>query len=230
MLEAMVKKVLRDFTLDVKICAGPGEIVVIMGENGAGKSTILNLISGLVIPDTGSIRLNGTHVFDAGTGIEVPVEDRRIGYVFQSSAVFPHLTVYENIAFGLRAMHLKDELLAKRASHWIKKMDLVNISAIRAGNLSGGQRQRVALARALATSPALLMLDEPFAALDRESTVSVKNAICRCVAELQIPCLAVTHRITDAHDVGDRICVISKGRNVWEGKPDDMPSSGRPMT
>jgi len=224
MLEATVKKVLRDFTLDVKIRAGRGEIVVIMGENGAGKSTTLNLISGLVTPDTGSIRLNGTHVFDAGTGIEVPVEDRRIGYVFQNSAVFPHLTVYENIAFGLRAMHLNHETMVERAGHWIKKMDLVNISAIRAGSLSGGQRQRVALARALAISPALLMLDEPFAALDVQSTVSVKDAICRCVAELEIPCLAVTHRIVDACDVGDRICVLSQGKNVWEGKPGDMPA------
>jgi ABC-type sulfate/molybdate transport systems ATPase subunit len=108
----------------------------------------------------------------------------------------------------------------------MKKMDLIDISSIRAGSLSGGQRQRVALARALAGSPSLLMLDEPFISLDAQSTVSVKNAICRYVAELQIPCLMVTHRMDDAHQIGDRICILSKGRNVWEGKPVDAPLSG----
>jgi len=219
MLDATVKKTLRDFTLEVQIRAGAGEIVIIMGENGAGKSTMLNLISGLVTPDAGLIRLNGAYVFDTITGIKVPVEDRRIGYVFQNPAVFPHMTVYENIAYGLRAMHLKHETLADRVSYWIEEMDLISISSIKAGCLSGGQRQKVALARALATSPSLLMLDEPFISLDVQSTTSVKDAICSYVSELQIPCLLVTHRTEDAYDIGDRICILSQGRNVEERKP-----------
>ncbi len=90
----------------------------------------------------------------------------------------------------------------------------------------GGQKQRVVIARALAIRPALLMLDEPVAALDVQSTVSVKDAILRCVAALQIPCLAVTHRVADAHEMGDRICILSQGTNVWEGKPGDLPACG----
>ena len=226
MLEANLHKQLRDFSLDLNLRVNPGEILVLMGENGAGKSTVLNMLSGILIPDTGSIQLNGRDLYQSATGICVPVESRRIGYVLQNSAVFPHLSVSENVAYGMKARHFQKNLIPEHVGRWMELMDIQNLANVKAGNLSGGQKQRVALGRALATRPALLMLDEPFTALDVQSTESVKHALHRYVAESQIPCLVVTHRVADAHDVGDRICILSQGTNVWEGKSGDLPPSG----
>jgi molybdate transport system ATP-binding protein len=223
MLDATIHKKLRDFTLDLTIHARPGEVIVLMGENGAGKSTTLNSISGLVSPDAGSIRLDGTILYDVDTGVDVPVEDRRIGYVFQKSAVFPHLTVRDNIAFGLRARHKSAIFIEERVRHWLSAMNIKDLADVRAGNLSGGQKQRVALARALATDPALLMLDEPFTALDADSIRIVKELTREFVTEMAIPCLVVTHRITDSRDIGDRVCSISRGKMEWDGKLEDLP-------
>jgi molybdate transport system ATP-binding protein len=223
MLDARIQKKLRDFSLDVTIHARPGEIVVLMGENGAGKSTVLNSISGLVQPDSGSIRLNNTVLFDPGTRVEIPVEHRCIGYVFQNSVVFPHLSVRDNIAFGLRAMHHPTIVVKEHVGHWLRAMDIEDLAEVNAGNLSGGQKQRVALARALAPEPALLMLDEPFTALDAENIRLVKELIRTFVARMAIPCLIVTHRISDSRDIGDKMCVIGRGKKEWEGKPEDLP-------
>jgi ABC-type sulfate/molybdate transport systems ATPase subunit len=225
MLEARLHKNLRNFRLDLTISARPKEIVVLMGENGAGKSTALNCISGLVSPDAGTVRLDGSGLFDSGKGVDVPVEDRRIGYVFQHSAVFPHMTVRDNVAFGLRARHKPLEFVRERVGYWLKAMNIEDLAELKAGKVSGGQKQRVALARALATEPALLMLDEPFAALDADSIRLVKELTRTLVAEMEIPCIVVTHRVADCRDIGDRVCVISQGRTAWEGRPEDLPAS-----
>lgn len=224
MFDATIRKQLRDFALDLTIRAGPGEVVVLMGENGAGKSTALNIISGLVTPDAGSVRLNGKVLFDSGTKMEVPAEHRRIGYVFQNSAVFPHLSVKDNIAFGLRARHKPPVFIREHVRSWLNAMNIEGLADVRAGNLSGGQKQRVALARALATEPALLMLDEPFTALDAENIRLVKELTRTFVSEMNIPCLVVTHRVIDCKDVGDRVCVICQGKLEWEGKPEGLPA------
>jgi len=224
MLDAAIHKNLRDFSLDLTIHAVSGEVVVLMGENGAGKSSVLNIISGIVPPDTGSIRLGSTVLFNSGTNVDIPVENRRIGYVFQNSAVFPHLSVRDNIAFGLRARHKPAVFIKERVGHWLKTMHIEDLADVRAGNLSGGQKQRVALARALAIEPALLMLDEPFTALDAENIRLVKELTRTFVTEMAIPCLVVTHRVTDSRDVGDRVCVICQGKLEWEGKSEDLPA------
>jgi molybdate transport system ATP-binding protein len=224
MFDATIQKKLRDFSLDLTIRAGPGEVVVLMGENGAGKSTALNIISGLVCPDTGSIRLNGTVLFDPGTNMDVLAENRRIGYVFQNSAVFPHLSVRDNIEFGLCARHKPPGFIKERVGYWLKAMNIADLADVKAGNLSGGQKQRVALARALATEPELLMLDEPFTALDAENIRLVKELTRTFVNEMKIPCLVVTHRVIDCRDVGDKVCIVCQGKKEWEGKPDDLPA------
>jgi molybdate transport system ATP-binding protein len=224
MFEATIRKKLRDFSLDLTIRAGPGEVVVLMGENGAGKSTALNIISGLVCPDAGSIRLNGTVLFDSGTNVDVLAENRRIGYVFQNSAVFPHLSVRDNIAFGLCARHKPPAFINERVGHWLKAMNIEDLADVKAGNLSGGQKQRVALARALATEPDLLMLDEPFTALDAENIRLVKELTRTFVTEIKIPCLVVTHRVIDCRDIGDNVSIVCQGKSEWEGKPGDLPA------
>jgi molybdate transport system ATP-binding protein len=223
MFDATIRKKLRDFSLDLSIRAGPGEIVVLMGENGAGKSTALNIFSGLVPPDAGSIRLNNTVLFDSGSDVDVLAENRRIGYVFQNSTVFPHLTVRDNIAFGLRARHKPPSFIREHVGHWLGVMNIEDLADVKAGNLSGGQKQRVALARALATEPALLMLDEPFTALDAENIRLTKELTRKFITEMKIPCLIVTHRVIDCRHVGDRVCVISRGAQEWQGKPEDLP-------
>ncbi len=226
MLEADLHKQLRDFSLDLNLLVNPGEILIVMGENGAGKSTVLNSISGLLKPDTGSITLNKTPLFDSAHAINLPVEDRNIGYVLQNPAVFPHLTIRQNIAYGLKARHKPEDHIDSKIDHWLKVMDIEGLARVKAGNLSGGQKQKVALARALAIEPELLMLDEPFTALDTESRQSVQEAVRRCVSDLQIPCLVVTHRVADAYDIGDRVYLLNRGSNRWEGRPSEMPASG----
>ena len=226
LLEARIIKQLRDFTLDISLSVDNGRILALMGENGAGKSTTLNIIAGLLAPDTGMIRFNGSPVCDTSAGMDIPVEERRIGYVFQRSAVFPHMTARENIAFGLRAQHFDRKIIQQRVALWLETLDITDLADVRTARLSGGQKQRVALARALATEPALLMLDEPFAGLDTESVAAVKAAIRTCTSDLRIPCIIVTHRVADARDIGDRACLLHHGKVVWEGIPAETPATG----
>lgn len=225
MLEAELHKKLRDFPLDLKIRVKPGEILALMGENGAGKSTVLNLIAGLLFPETGSIRLNGIDLYNGDRGISVPAESRNIGYVLQNSAVFPHLTVTGNIAYGMKARHWQNDRIGGEIGRWMDRLDIRTLAAVKAGNLSGGQKQRVALARALAIAPDLLMLDEPFTALDAESVTSAKDLIRTFIADRKIPCIMVTHRKNDCREIADDICIISKGIIRWNGTPDTFPEA-----
>lgn len=223
MLDVAITKKLRDFTLDLAFEVRPGEILVLMGSNGSGKSTTLNIISGLLPTDSGCIRLNGNTLCEPARGTDTPVEDRRIGYVFQTAAVFPHLTTRENIAFGLRACRTNPLEIRKRVDELLGATHISDLALVKAKNLSGGQKQRVALARALAIRPTLLMLDEPFTALDTESTRDIKDLIRKFVTEMQIPCIIVTHRQTDSSDIGDRAIVLCAGKKEWEGVPREMP-------
>jgi molybdate transport system ATP-binding protein len=226
LLEAHLQKQLRDFPLNVHFKVKPGEILILMGENGSGKSTVLSSIAGLLSPDTGSISLEGTLLFNSENATDMPVEDRNIGYVLQNPAVFPHITVRENIAYGLKARHKPKDLVDTRVNHWLRVMDIEGVGGVKAGNLSGGQKQKVALARALAIEPGLLMLDEPLTALDTESRQSVQEAVRTCVSDLQIPCIVVMHSVADALGIGDRVYLLNRGVNRWEGRPSDMPGAG----
>src|SRR5712691_7047861 len=165
MLTADLDIHLNTFHLDVNFSAGKGKTTVLLGESGAGKSTVLRLLAGLLHPERGHISLEGFTYFDSERHLAIPPQERPIGYVFQDYVLFPHMTVFENVAFGLRAQRLGQRVIAQRVGKALEQAHLVGLDSRRPAQLSGGQQQRVAIARALALQPQLLLLDEPLSAL-----------------------------------------------------------------
>jgi ABC-type sulfate/molybdate transport systems ATPase subunit len=222
MLNVDAEKQLRDFTLDFSLSVRKGEITVLIGENGAGKSTVLNIISGLLLPDRGEITLGKRVLFSDAGRVNVPPEDRNIGHLFQSYALFPHLSVFENIAFGLRCRRLPKDETALRVREYLEEMEIESLSREPVGRLSGGQRQRVALARALVLRPELLLLDEPLAALDVKSQASMRKELKELIITAGIPAIIVTHQFQDALFFGDHVCMLEKGRIALQGTPEEL--------
>lgn len=213
---------LRDFALDVAFSVEQGETLVLIGENGAGKSTVLNLISGILAPDRGELILGERTLFSSEKGINISTERRNIGHLFQSYALFPHMTVAENVAFGLRCRKIsKPEIAASVAEH-LAAMRLAELADINVGRLSGGQRQRVALARALVLEPELLLLDEPLAAVDMRAKSAMRKELRVQIANAGIPCIVVTHTLQDVRELADRICLIEGGRIAADGAPEEV--------
>ena len=163
MIEIHVEKDLGNFSLNLSLSLQKG-LTVLFGPSGAGKTLTLHTIAGLVEPDSGMVRVNGVVYFDKKEGVNLPIHRRRVGYVFQEPSLFPHMNVFENIAYGISG--LSSEERTRRVKHMIGKMRLSGLEKNFPHQISGGQKQRVALARALVTSPLLLLLDEPFASLD----------------------------------------------------------------
>ncbi|HEX4324099.1 MAG TPA: ABC transporter ATP-binding protein [Gaiellaceae bacterium] len=201
---------LRTFQLELSLEVG--STVALVGPSGAGKSTVLNTIAGLVKPAAGSIRCDEETWFDAERGVFVRPEDRRVGLVFQDYALFPHLTVRQNVEYARR--HHADE--------YLDRFQIRHLQDARPGSLSGGERQRVALARALARDPAILLLDEPLAALDAHTKVDVRAELQQLLAGLEIPTLLVTHDFEDAAALADEVGVIVEGRLRQTGTPADL--------
>jgi molybdate transport system ATP-binding protein len=214
LLDISVSRQLRDFRLSLDLTVKPGEYLILTGDNGAGKSTLLNIVAGLMTPDHGSILLNGTTLFDAGKRINIPPEERRIGYIFQNAAIFPHLTVTENIEYGLKAMGMSKPLREKKVKRLTGQLKLDNLRDYKADQLSGGQKQLVALGRAMAIDPVLLLLDEPYRALDSTVYVVVKECIHDVVRSMNIPCILVTHQVSDQDLANSRTCRIHEGKLV----------------
>ena len=226
MLTVAIRRNLRDFTLETKFGVRKGETFVLIGENGSGKSSLLFLISGLLFPESGHISLGERVLYDSLNGFNVPAEERDIGFVFQNYAIFPHLTVFENVAFGLRRRKVPASEIRACVEENLALLSLENISSVRADQLSGGERQRTALARALVIAPALLLLDEPVSALDAVAQERMRSALRTCVRKADIPCIAVTHSFRDAISLGDRMGVMERGRIVHDGTPEEMMKSG----
>ena len=205
-LRVDLDRALRSFRLRLTLDVGR-ETVALVGPSGAGKTTVLRCVSGLVRPDAGHVAVGEEVWFDSATGEDHPPEQRRVGYVFQDHALFPHLSVRRNVAFGGRAR--VDELLDRfRIGHLAKA---------RPGELSGGERQRVGLARALARDPAVLLLDEPLSALDAVTRSAVRLELAELLRDLDLPTLLVTHDYEDAAVLADRIGVLAEGRILQLG-------------
>ncbi|HET9509375.1 MAG TPA: ABC transporter ATP-binding protein [Gaiellaceae bacterium] len=202
---------LRSFPLELTLEAGAGTLAL-AGPSGAGKSTLLRAIAGLVRPARGRVALGGDTWFDSGRRIDLPPERRSIGFVFQDYALFPHLTVAQNVAYGARAAPAA--LLAR--------LGVEDLAQARPGELSGGERQRVALARALAREPRVLLLDEPMAALDAHTRAHVRGELRALLRELGLPAVLVTHDFEDAAALAERVAVLVAGQIVQEGRPEEL--------
>ncbi len=215
------------FHLDAALTVAPGEVVAVLGPNGSGKSTLLRAVAGLLALDEGSITLDGDVLDEPAAGVFVPPEQRSVGFVFQDYLLFEHLSAVDNVAFGLRARGTtKAEALAT-AMDWLGRVGLRDNARHRPKQLSGGQRQRVALARALATSPRLLLLDEPLAALDAQTRPSVRRDLRRDLAGVVGMTILVTHDPIDAYALADRIAILDHGTIVQSGTLSDVTAHPR---
>jgi molybdate transport system ATP-binding protein len=210
-LAVEVRHRLERIALDVTLRAGAG-LTAIVGPSGAGKTTLLHVIAGLVRPDEGRVVLGDEVLVDTSRGTWVPPDRRRVGYVTQDSRLFPHLTVGQNLGFG----HWFTPAAARRLSVGavVEMLDLAALLARRPSRLSGGERQRVALGRALVTSPRLLLLDEPLAAVDVARRQEILPYLDRLRRELTIPTLYVTHTIAEVQDRAEAIATLDEGRVV----------------
>jgi molybdate transport system ATP-binding protein len=209
-LHVDIARALRSFRLELALDVD--RVVALAGPSGAGKTTVLRAIAGLVQPDSGRVALGATPWFDSEQRIQLPPERRSVGFVFQDYALFPHLTVAENIAFGGRRG--TDELL--------ERFGLEALAGVKPGELSAGERQRVALARALARDPGVLLLDEPLAALDAHTRSRVRGELRTILAGLDLPTLVVTHSFEDAAALTDHIGVLVEGQLIQTGSAAEL--------
>jgi molybdate transport system ATP-binding protein len=207
------------FTLDAQFEVGD-ELAVFFGRSGSGKTTALQCISGLLEPNGGKIIVNGNVYFDCHKRINLPVQQRSLGYVFQSYALFPHMDVKKNIAYGLKGWDEKDK--EERIDEMLQMLDIKGLENNYPSQLSGGQKQRVALARALAPKPDILLLDEPFSALDRVVRMKLREKIKEIQRELKIPVLFITHNHVEAFTIADKVIVFHDGRVQQIGTPEEV--------
>ncbi len=211
MIALAARKALRDFTLDVQAEFGAG-VTVLAGPSGAGKSTLLRIIAGLVAPESARVVIGDRVVEDAG--VRVPPFRREVGYVFQEYALFPHLDVLANVAFGLAARSVGRARREEIARDWLARLGLAALARARPATLSGGERQRVALARALAWTPRGVLLDEPFAALDAATRARTRDEVRATLSALDVPVVLVTHDGSDARVFAAPVVRLDRGRFV----------------
>jgi molybdate transport system ATP-binding protein len=223
-LKARLKVNRGAFSLEVQLDIDQGETVAVLGPNGAGKTTLLRSLAGLV-PVEGRVELAGEVLEDSALRLRVPTEHRHVGLVFQDHVLFPHMSVLDNVAFGLRAQRRRD---AKQIAHqWLERAGLADKASSMPNDLSGGQAQRVALLRTLATEPRLLLLDEPLSALDVTIRAEVRRELSRHLGSFGGVRLLVTHDPLEAIALADRLVVLENGRVVQSGTPDEVTARPR---
>jgi molybdate transport system ATP-binding protein len=201
-------KKLHRFALDIEFAA-PAGVTVIFGPSGSGKTTVLQCLAGLLDPHQGAIFIDGETLFDSARNINLKPQERRIGYVFQDLALFPHMSAAENVAFGTRENGDEKGRLVRDI---LERFHIAHLATHRPDEISGGERQRVALARALVTRPRLLLLDEPFSALDDELKLSIIADLKRWLEENRIPVLLVTHDRDEAALMNGRMMLLKDGK------------------
>jgi molybdate transport system ATP-binding protein len=226
-LDISARLVMGSLELDVAFSIEQDEVVALLGPNGAGKTTLLRAVAGLVPIAQGRVELDGEVLEDAATGRYVPTDKRSIGFVFQDYLLFPHLSVLDNVAFGLRARGRSRAEAAAIAGEWLDRFGLRRYAAVRPSALSGGERQRIALARALAPAPRVLLLDEPLAALDATTRVDVRHDLKRHLDSFAGYRVVVTHDALEAMTLADRLVVIEEGHLVQSGSPVDVAERPR---
>jgi molybdate transport system ATP-binding protein len=226
-LTADVGVQLGEFDLQVALDAADGETVAVLGPNGAGKSTLLRALAGLVPLERGCITVDGTVVDDPASDVFVVPERRSVGVVFQDYLLFPHLTVLENVAFGLRSRGASRRSARRAAMEWLTRVGLADRAHVKPSVLSGGQQQRVALARALVTDPRLLLLDEPLAALDVGTRTELRRDLRAHLATFPGARVLVTHELLDAVALADRLVVLEDGRVAQSGRVAEVTEQPR---
>jgi ABC-type Fe3+/spermidine/putrescine transport system ATPase subunit len=202
--------------VEANLIVEPGQFVVLLGPSGCGKTTLLRIIAGLVTPSAGRL------FFDQMDVSRLPPEERRVGIVFQNYALFPHMTVFANIAYGLEARRIPRKEISERVAALLRIVRLESLEGRFPRELSGGQQQRVALARALAIEPNLLLLDEPFGALDKNLRLEMQIEVRRIQQQLGITTVMVTHDQEEALSISDRIAVTNRGRIIQYGTPEEV--------
>ncbi|MFQ5775971.1 MAG: molybdenum ABC transporter ATP-binding protein [Kiloniellaceae bacterium] len=230
MLEVSVEKDLGGFRIESDFSCASSGIVALFGRSGAGKTSLVNMLAGLLRPDRGRIAVNGAVLFDSARGVDVPPERRRLGYVFQEGRLFPHLSVRGNLTYGLA----RAPRAARRIGldHIVGLLGLEGLLARRPRQLSGGEKQRVALGRALLANPRLLLMDEPLASLDQPRKEEILPFIERLRDEFAVPIVYVSHAMPEIVRLADTLVLISDGRVEAVGALDDLTSrlDLRPLT
>ncbi|MDR3570116.1 MAG: molybdenum ABC transporter ATP-binding protein [Syntrophobacteraceae bacterium] len=222
MLDVCLRRRQGEFSVDATFRSEAAGVTALFGRSGAGKTSIINMVAGLVRPDEGHIIVGGRCLFDSNTTIDLPPEKRRVGYIFQEGRLFPHLSVRANLTYGMR--------LTPRHERYVQfdqVVDLLGIAGLvdrRPTKLSGGEKQRVAIGRALLTSPSALLMDEPLASLDFARKAEVLPFIARLAAEFSIPILYVSHSLEEILNLADVMVVLDSGHTVASGRIEELMS------
>jgi iron(III) transport system ATP-binding protein len=212
----------------VSLTLNPGEVVALLGASGSGKTTLLRSVAGLEQPSEGRIAIGGSVLFDGAAGVDLPVEKRNLGLVFQSYALWPHRSVFENVAYGLRLRGIDAGEVDQRVNDALTNLGLGALAKRLPHQLSGGQQQRVAIARALVYNPPVVLMDEPLSNLDAKLREEARAWLRELIVRLHISALVVTHDQTEAMAMSDRILLLNFGKIEQQGTPEEMYS--RPQT
>lgn len=226
-LRARVSTHLGTLHLDCDVAVDAGVTVAVLGPNGAGKTTLLRVIAGLVPLEEGRVEVDGVVFDDTTSDVRLTPEARRVGFVFQDHGLFPHLSVLDNVAFGLRARGLDRRVANARAVEWLERVDLASYASSKPSALSGGQSQRAALARVLVTDPQVLLLDEPLAAVDTSGQLELRRALREHLSNFVGVRLLITHDPLEAASLAERVVVLEDGRVTQEGSFTDVTSRPR---
>jgi molybdate transport system ATP-binding protein len=215
------------FQLDVALTVRPG-VTIVLGHSGAGKTTLLRSIAGLCDPEKGRITVAGTTLFDSSKGIKIEPARRKMAFVFQDLALFPHLNVYDNVSYGLRKLNSEER--NRRVTEVLESFQIANLRKRVPREISGGEQQRVALARSLVTEPAVLLLDEPLSSLDPNTKLSIIGDLRAWNQARQIPMVYVTHNHEEVFALGEQVISLERGRIVAEGTPMDVVEAPHPSS